>query len=435
MKPLKSAPYAPVVKPSDTPGRPLAVGGFCAARQPIFTCDGDVAGYELLCPRAPTEAPSGNAFRGAKTADAVGRTYLDLDLDELTSGRPAFIGFTREMLLAGTYMLMPRNSVVVQLLADVKPDDAVEHACEDLADAGYTLALDGFAWSPSYRYLLELASIVKVDARSQSPVRLDATAQRLAPYDVRLLAAHVETAEVRATCAGLGYELFEGSYYMRPQMVMNRATLKSEEMTMVRAMNVLRDDRATDADARAVFCADLGLSHKLLRMVSLAAREAAGADSARHATQRTGRTELRKWLALLLVSSIAARGGGSRELVQRAVQRGRMCELLAGRTAHHCDSGSHFLVGLFSLLDALSGMPMPELLDVMELAPALREALVLRAGPYAPALVLVEAYEQAAWETVAQLARLSGRSAADVGSCYVQSLAWTRRRLLSLAAA
>jgi EAL and modified HD-GYP domain-containing signal transduction protein len=204
---------------------------------------------------------------------------------------------------------------------------------------------------------------------------------------------------------------------------------------MVRAMNVLRDDRATDADARAVFCADLGLSHKLLRMVSLAAREAAGADSARHATQRTGRTELRKWLALLLVSSIAARGGGSRELVQRAVQRGRMCELLAGRTAHHCDSGSHFLVGLFSLLDALSGMPMPELLDAMELAPALREALVLRAGPYAPALVLVEAYEQAAWETVAQLARLSGRSAAEVGACYIQSLAWTRRRLLSLAAA
>jgi len=426
-------PYAPVSKQSDPSGRPLAVAGVCAARQPIFSSNGDVAGYELLYPRALSERPAGKAFRSATAADAMVRAFINLDLDLLTSGRPAFIGFTREMLLAGVYMLMPRNSVVVQLLKDVRPDDVVEEACEELAEAGYTLALDDFAWSPSYRHLLELASIVKVDALSQSPARLDATAQRLAPYDVRLLAAGVETAEVRATCTGLGYELVQGGYYMRRQMVTSRAAaLTSDELTIVQAMNVLLDERATDADVRAVFCADLGLSHKLLRMVSLAP-EANGVDSVRPAVQHTARNELRKWLALLLLSSIAARGGASRELIHRAVQRGRMCELLGGGTGPHC--ASQFLVGLFSLLDALSGTPMSELLDAMGLAPALRDALVLRTGPYASALVLVEAYEQGAWETVSQLARLSGRSAAQVGASYMQSLAWTRRRLLSLAAA
>jgi EAL and modified HD-GYP domain-containing signal transduction protein len=230
----------------------------------------------------------------------------------------------------------------------------------------------------------------------------------------------------------LGYELFQGYYYARPETVVTRA-LTSDELTIVQAMNLMRDERATDADAEVVFAADLGLSYKLLRMVNSADRGGRGIESIRHAVQLTGRTELSKWLALLLVSSVAARGGTNRELVHLAVQRGRMCELLAGSTGRDRESGSLFLVGLFSLLDAISGMPMPDLLDAVTLAPALREALLSRDGPYAVALVLAEAYERGAWGTVARQAQLSGIDAAQVGSFYVQSLAWTRDRLMSLA--
>ena len=366
------------------------------------------------------------------SADVVVHTFLNVGLDRLTSGRPAFMNFTREMLLGRTYTLMPPGSVVIELLESVQPDDVVEQACEELVDAGYTLALDDFVWDPRYRRLLELASIVKVDVMNQPAATIDEIAQRVAPYDARLLAERVETSEVRAMCAGLGYELFQGFYFARPETLVTRA-LTSDELTIVRAMNVMRDERATETEAETVFSADLGLSYKLLRMVNSAARGGRGIESIRHAVQLTGRTELSKWLALLLVSSMAARGGANRELVHLAIQRGRMCELLAGPTGRDRDSGSLFLVGLFSLLDAISGMPMPELLDAVSLAPALRDALLSRAGPYAVALVLAEAYERGAWGTVATQARLSGIDTAQVGSFYVQSLAWTRERLMFLA--
>ena len=110
-------------------------------------------------------------------------------------------------------------------------------------------------WSSDYRRLLELASIVKVDVLDQPAAKLDAIAQQLAPYDVCLLAERVETADVRALCAGLGYELFQGYYYARPEMVKNRA-LVSDDLAIARAMSVLRDDRASDADAEAAFSAD-----------------------------------------------------------------------------------------------------------------------------------------------------------------------------------
>jgi EAL and modified HD-GYP domain-containing signal transduction protein len=110
-----------------------------------------------------------------------------------------------------------------------------------------------------------------------------------------------------------------------------------------------------------------------------------------------------------------------------------MCELLGCSTGQERDTSALFLVGLFSLLDAISGMPMAQLLEAIALAPPLEQALMGRTGPYASTLTLAEAYERGAWTTVQDHALSSGLDEAQVGAFYVQSLEWTRERLLSLA--
>jgi EAL and modified HD-GYP domain-containing signal transduction protein len=97
------------------------------------------------------------------------------------------------------------------------------------------------------------------------------------------------------------------------------------------------------------------------------------------------------------------------------------------------DASALFLVGAFSLLDAISGIPMSKLLDSIALATPLREALMERAGPFAAPLALTEAYEQGAWCQVSERASSLAIDAAQVTAFYVQSLAWTRERLLLLA--
>jgi EAL and modified HD-GYP domain-containing signal transduction protein len=234
----------------------------CVARQPIFGTAGDVAGYELLYRRTVADTAATGARRGVMAADVVVHSFLHIGLDRLTAGRAAYLNFTREMLLSGAHTLLPPEHVVIELLEDVEPDEQVEAACERLVDAGYALALDDFAGGTHFSRLLELATVVKVDVLHQPPARLDEIAQEVAPYDVRLLAERVETAQVRAMCAGLGYELFQGYYYARPELVRNRA-LVSDELSIIRAMAVLRDERATDADAEAAFSTDVGLSYRL----------------------------------------------------------------------------------------------------------------------------------------------------------------------------
>jgi c-di-GMP phosphodiesterase len=405
----------------------------CVARQPIFGTAGDVDGYELLYRRTARDTAATGARRSVMAADVIVHSFLHIGLERLTSGRAAYVNFTRDMLLSGAHALLPREQVVIELLEDVEPDQQVEAACEQLVNAGYALALDDFSGGADFEKLLELATIVKVDVLNQPPERLDSIAQELAPYDVRLLAERVETAQVRAMCAGLGYELFQGYYYAKPETVENRA-LASDEVSIIQAMAVLRDARSTDADAEAAFSTDVGLSYRLLRIVNSAARGGRGIESIRHAVQLSGREELGKWLALLLVSTMAARGMSNRELMHLAVQRARLCELLAIPAGRGRDTNACFLVGLFSLLDAISGLPMADLLDAVALAPALRAALLERAGPYATPLSIAEAYERGEWSSVTRQAMSAGLDAGLVGALYVQSLAWTRDRLVSLTA-
>ena len=405
--------------------------GVCVARQPIFGTSGDVAGYELLSCHPAIDARARRVGRGAAAAEVV-QAVLSLGLDQLAAGRVAYIGITPEMLLCRAYTVLPRDGVVIELFEDVEADDQLEFACEQLVNAGYTLALDAYsAWDSPH--LLELASVVKVDVRDQPPFRLDAIAQELAVYDVRLLADRVHTAQERALCAGLGYELFQGTYYARPEVVRNRA-LGSEEVAIIRALNVLRDARATDADAEAVFSTDVELTSKLLRIVKASARDT-GIDSIRAALQLTGRDELGMCLGLLLASAIAARESASRELLHLTVQRARLCAMLAGPVARARDAHSMFLVGLFSLLDAMAGMPTDVLVRPVALSLPFREALLERLGPYAVPLSIAEAWEQGDWATVRRHASFAGIDASEISTLYVQSIAWTRDRLRSLHAA
>ena len=407
------------------------MAGVCVARQPIFGTSGDVAGYELLSCHSTIDARALRVGRGAAAAEVV-QAVLNLGLEQLAAGRVAYICITPEMLLCRTYTVLPREGVVIELLEDVEPDDQLEFACVQLVNSGYALALDAYSAWDSPR-LLERASVVKVDVRDQPPFRLDAIAQELAVYDVRLLANHVHTAQARALCAGLGYELFQGTYYARPEVVRHRA-LGSEEVAIIRALNVLRDSRASDADAEAAFASDVELTSKLLRMVNAGARHR-GVDSIGAALQLTGRDELGMCLGLLLASSIAARESASRELLHLAVQRARLCAMLAGPVARARDTHSMFLVGLFSLLDAVAGIPVDVLVGSVALSLPFREALLERLGPYAVPLAIAEAWEQGDWATVRRHASFAGVDAAEISTLYVQAIAWTRDRLRSVHAA
>ena len=425
-EPAAAAPAAAPSKAADTPDA-TAIRDVFVARQPIFDEHDCLYAYELLY-RSGTQHNWANGLSADQMCtDTVLHALLSIGMAPLTGGTLAFVNMTRDFVLRRLYELFDPKTIVVELLESVEPDDEVVEACRRIVRQGYAMALDDFVNAPGYEPLLGMAKIVKIDVLNRPEAELKGVARDLLPYGVRLLAERVETAEVRDVCKRLGFTLFQGYYYSKPQIVSHRE-LSVEHTTMLRLLALLDKAAATDAEIEDGFRSDPSLTYKLLRIANSAAFGGRDVQSIAFALRMVGRKVLHRWLSLLLISSVASTSGIAGELVNAALVRARLSELLAQRTGRTSEMGPLFLVGLFSLLDVLLRMPMEGILSRMAIASEVRDALLTRSGPYSATLALVEAQERGDWQAVQDASAVVGVSATDVSVAYTEALAWAAER-------
>ena len=393
------------------------------ARQPIFDAENVIYGYELLYRRTAhaEEAEPGDPEQ--MSSDVIIRGFLEIGMKALTGGKPAFVNFGREMLVARAYEALEPGTVVVELLEDVRCDAEVMRACEQLVESGYTLALDDYVPGASQDALLPLADIVKVDVLARSEEELAALAKTLGDHEVRLLAERVETGAARKALVGLGFTLFQGYYFSRPETVTNEGS-SIDTLKLLPLLDAVQDPEVTNADVESRIRRDPSLSYKLLRIVNSAALGGRGVESIMHAINLVGRQALFRWLSLLLTSSLASGGGTSREMVSLTLLRARLLELM-GRDAG-ANAAALFLTGMFSNMDSLLRISIADLVERVRFAPEVRSTLLREEGaPYLRWLELAEAYEEARWDEVARLAGEIGLDPGAVAARYLEALQWT----------
>jgi len=405
------------------------VSSIFVARQPIFQLDRGLYGYELLYRRS-ADMQSADGDVGFMSADVIMGSLLGIGLPTLSGTGVAFVNFSRAQLLNQAWRLFEPAAVVIELLESITADPDTVAACRDVVDAGYQLALDDYVFGEETRPLLDFASIVKVDVLGRDQADLRHLTTQLAPWKLRLLAERVETAAVRDMCAGMGYELFQGYLFSRPEML-SRTDVSASQIAVMRLLNLLQDPRASDSRIEDAFQSDLALSYKLLRIVNAAAIGGRGISSIGHAVRLVGRDALHRWLAVMLVASIGRAGDVSHEIALTALTRARMCELLAHNAGQTSNASSGFIVGLLSLLDVLLEVPMDKILGRLELSDDVRDALLERKGALAPALNIVEAYESAEWDSARQRASELHVPSEILPTLYVDGLRWAADRLLA----
>lgn len=402
------------------------------ARQPIFDRDDRLVGYELLYRRHQAESQAVQPEQGSHvqmSSDTIAGTFLGLGIQRVTGGKRAFVNVDRALLLSGGAHVLDPHAVVLEILETVAADSEVVAACETLVESGYSLALDDFVYDPTYDPLLRMASIVKVDVLGRSACDLREQVDRLRRFDVTCLAERVESRAVRDECAALGFSLFQGYYFARPETLASRE-VSLEHANLIRLLNLLRDPDTTDVAIEAVFRADVRLTYRLLRIVNSASSGHTGVTSIGHGIRLLGRSTLHRWMSLLLVSSLATRTGSSRdELVELALVRARFSELLMDALGRRADGSASFVAGLFSLLDALLQVPMAELVERVNLTPALRDALLDRRGPFAATLRLIEAYEETRSGDLLPAVNMVGIAIDELPELYAQSVEWARSTL------
>jgi EAL and modified HD-GYP domain-containing signal transduction protein len=306
-------------------------------------------------------------------------------------------------------------------LEDIVPDDDVVLACQRLRRDGYVIALDDFVLRPGYERLVSTADIIKIDFQATKGDERAALAKRFASPRLRLLAEKIETVSEYDEARGLGYALFQGYFFAKPQMLSGR-DIPASKLNCLRLLKVAGGEDFDLAKIEGIIKQDLAISMKLIRYLNSAAfRRGVKVDSIRGALTRLGEEQFRKWASLLAVSGLGGPNTPS-EVILVSLLRARFCECAGARLG--LASLSSFLIGLLSLVDVILCRPLIDVLGELALAPEIAEALLQKEGRHASLLSLAAAFERGDWEGVEQGALATGCSPDEVGEMYREAVRW-----------
>lgn len=375
------------------------------ARQPIFRSNQKVFAYELLFRSGLANFFDPNQNGEQATSKVITNTFLLIGLAKITEGKKAFINFTEEMLLKGYATLFPKNVTVVEVLETVAASKPVAKACHALTKQGYVLALDDFLYEDRFIPLIKLAKIIKFDIRQMSFAELSRQVGIVKQYNVRLLAEKIETIEEFHACRKLGFDLFQGYFFSKPNVVEGR-DIPGSKLHYLQVLRLIQDENYDFSKLAELIARDVSLAYKLLKYVNSAYfARLQEVQSLHEAVAMLGEINLRKWLSLMMLSYMA--DDKPSELLRLATLRGAFCELIAGKLLGRAgEAGAFHTVGMFSLLPAMLDKPMADILKELALSSEVKEALLGHAaGPLLQTLSLVTAYERGEWEPVVALAR------------------------------
>ncbi|MFT3839281.1 MAG: EAL domain-containing protein [Myxococcaceae bacterium] len=388
------------------------------ARQPILDRKSQVQAYELLARSGPENffnEPDANKA----SAQVIAQSANVFGLESLAQGKRLFVNVTKKVLVDGLVKTLPAKQTVVELLETVPPDEEVIRACKELKENGYQLALDDYTDSEPMRALVAIADVVKIDFRVHQGAARKALTEMLARPGLTLLAEKVETREEHEEALQLGYQLFQGYWYQRPQMI-SAKDLAPSKLSRIQLIHALNQGGLDFDRLEKVLKTDVALSVKLLKYLNSASFGFRGRiRSVRHALVLMGEQPFRRWATLLTLADLSESHPPA--LLAACLLRAHFCESLGPKG----QALEYFLTGLLSCLDTLMGRPMKELTSQMMLPPQVKAALEGdRSQPAGKVLELALACELGDWTKAGSQELDLGLDEAKVRDTWFASVAW-----------
>ena len=364
-------------------------------RQPILDRRLKIYGYELLY-RSSAGGPA-TVDGDTATARTVLNSFLDFGLQRLVGPHRVFINMTRCFFTGMQPLPVDKERLVIEVLEDIELTPEVVAGVRKLHQEGFAIALDDYRFESRWDPLLPCCSIVKVEALELDLEAYREQIDRLKSLGLTLLAEKVETREKFELAKQLGFDLFQGYFFAKPQTITTPRS-KSNKNLLVRMIAKINDPQADMEEIASLVELDPNLSFKILRFINSAAISLPRkVNSIREAVVYVGINRMRAWSTLFLMAGLDL---ASPELITTSLVRAELCKSLAEEFASgQPDSG--YTIGLLSTLDAMLSQPMPELLKELPLPQHMIEALDSHTGPYGNGLQCAIDLERCQWMTEA----------------------------------
>lgn len=363
-------------------------------RRPLVAANGDVAGFEFTLAASIED-------RLRRRADPVAHAAHAISL--MLAMRPA-VEAEQIALASLSADLLMRPDVIAQLPAGawLCLGPAAESTAASEEDMSKLLAAlrgcgvrVGTQLSPSQAPAGGVKfdfTVMAMDAGGIEPLIAAVGALRKSGATDAIIATGLPDVDAIERALAAGATLASGSFNTQVAAPRQR-TLNGDVLRIIQLLNAVRDERQPLGDLTRDLRGDVGLCYRLLRHVNSPAMGLTrSVESIDQAVLILGRSELYRWLSVLLLAAVSGRPS-SRALQEISLARARTLELLA-RECGTEPPDALFTVGLLSLLNVMLEVPMSQALQPLRLSESAHNALLDHSGPWHAMLTLSEALER-----------------------------------------
>ncbi|RTZ13779.1 EAL domain-containing protein [Vibrio aquaticus] len=396
------------------------------ARQPILNAKRQTLGYELLFRDSDNNAYPSHINANRATYRLIVENFLTAGTNPTFANSRCFINFPHESLVRLLPLSLPKNRIVVEVLETCTPNDELLEAIKQLYANGYLIALDDFIYTPEWERFLPFVHIVKIDIMAVGLEQACAMVKELKAKSSKrkFVAERVETEEEFLAARSAGFSFFQGYFFSKPEIVRQRY-LSPEQLIAMELFHEVCKAEVDFAKVEAIVAKDVALSYKLLRFVNtMSDRLEVNISSFRQALVYLGQDKLKLFVSLAVASFVSA--NKPKELYTLSLQRAQFFMLMARENPFSQFRDQAFLIGLFSLLDALMDVSLSDLVEQLPLCPSIKQALLERKGPFGQLLQLEECYERADWFGVEDACQKLSLSVSDVMPRITQAQRWSQ---------
>lgn len=399
-------------------------------RQPILERNRALHGYELLF-RADARNAASIRDHFEATAYVVARTFGEFGLTEAIGSHTGYLNFSRDLLFSDIVHLIPPERFVIEILEDTVFDQQLIARCAELRKAGFRLAMDDvLTWSPELVEAVQHIDMIKVDFLHCNRDRLSKISALCKRERKVMLAEKIETHLDFELAKAHGFDLFQGYFFARPQVLRTRTTGPAQ-----RCLLKLLIALSGEADIPALENALKQSPQLMVRILRFANASTSGAGrrigSLREAILAVGTRKIARWVQLLVYADGTSMSPESDPLIELVGTRARLMELMAqtGVSDAHDDvsADAAYMVGVLSLTQVILDLPIEGLCDELKLAQPIRDALLTRTGALGVMLSMVCAFERGdAQELAAGCEAIGVLSPEHVAALGMRATAWTQ---------
>jgi EAL and modified HD-GYP domain-containing signal transduction protein len=427
-----ASPPMPIAAANSTPAcaeemtAAVASDGFLR-REAVFDRAGRLTGRLFAVQGAPLAADESGAPHPSADSELIATLHASA---EAWNTALAFVPLASPSLFDPTLDAIRAHNLVLLVHLTAAPTESIDALCArivTLRRRGIAIAIFRQPKHPAFSETIRWADYGAIDVAASEPgsVRDFSAAFRAGPRDheARLFACNIDTLDEHHLCHQWHFDYFHGAFAASAPLRDDEAATDPHKVQLLHILRLLQGNAET-AEIVEAMKQDPPLAFRILRYLN---SPLLGLDhkieSLAQALTILGRQRLTRWLSVLLFS-VRAPSFGDWLLVESALTRGRLMEVLGAKLMPGEPADALFLTGIFSCLDKLLRRPLAQLVDEVPLSAEVRSALLERNGPYAKLLNLAEAAEAFDFAAMEKAAKALDIPADSANHALLAATAW-----------